>query len=137
MKIPLKLEYACRVMIQLRPTYTTGEVRRVENLADREKISPNYLVQILNELKNAGLVESRRGKNGGYVLAQDPESITLDDIVRAVEGPFLQLNGSKDGESGESTANLWKAVAASIEDELKKHRLASMGDPDEAGMWVI
>ena len=109
MKIPLKLEYACRVLIQLRPTYTTGEIRRVENLADREKISPNYLVQILNELRNAGLVESRRGKNGGYVLAQDPEAITLDHIVRAVEGPFLQLNGSTDGESGETTAKLWKS----------------------------
>tara|TARA_R110002096_G_scaffold273422_9_gene467279 strand:+ start:19505 stop:19918 length:414 start_codon:yes stop_codon:yes gene_type:complete len=137
MKIPLKLEYACRVLIQLRPTYTTGEIRRVENLADREKISPNYLVQILNELRNAGLVESRRGKNGGYVLAQDPEAITLDHIVRAVEGPFLQLNGSTDGESGETTAKLWKTVASSIEDELKKHSLASMGDPGEAGMWMI
>ncbi len=137
MKIPLKLEYACRVLIQLKPTYTTGEVRRVENLAECEKISPNYLVQILNDLRNAGLVESRRGKNGGYVLARDPETVTLDQIVKATEGPFLQTNGNAEGDSGPATTELWRKVAASIDDELRQYRLSELGVVDESATWEI
>ena len=137
MKIPLKLEYACRVLIQLRPTYTTHEVRRVENLAKSEKISPNYLVQILNDLRNAGLVESKRGKNGGYVLARNPEEITLEDIVRATEGALIQPHGSNEGESGQSTTKLWQEVASSIDEELRSHKLSEMGMPEEAETWVI
>ncbi|MEZ5304557.1 MAG: Rrf2 family transcriptional regulator [Verrucomicrobiales bacterium] len=90
MKLPLKLEYACRVLVQLAPTFGAGQVRRVEELAERERISANYLLQILNELRTAGLVQSRRGKNGGYLLAKEPASITLAEITRAVEGALLR-----------------------------------------------
>lgn len=136
MKLPLKLEYACRVLVQLKPTFVSGEVRRVETLAESEKISPNYLVQILNELRTAGLVQSKRGKNGGYFLARDPAEITLEDIVRASEGAFLQLNGSETGESGALIANVWREVFEKVNVELRKHRLSEM-DGEVAGMWHI
>ena len=137
MKLPLKLEYACRVLIQLKPTFVSGEVRRVEELAKREKISPNYLTQILNELRMAGLVESRRGKNGGYILARDPEEVSLADIVRASEGAFLELNGSSDGESAKLTEKMWGEVFASVEEQLEKRKLSDMGTEETVEMWHI
>lgn len=137
MKIPLKLEYACRVMIQLKTTFTTGEVRRVEELAEREKVSPNYLVQILNDLRTAGLVESRRGKRGGYLLVKDPEKVTLWDIVAASEGSLLQSNGAPEGESGIATARLWRLLFEHVEKQLRRQRLADMGTADRVEMWDI
>lgn len=137
MKLPLKLEYACRVLIQLKPTFISGEVRRVETLAEREQISPNYLVQILNELRTAGIVESRRGKNGGYILTRDPKDVTLADIVHATEGAFLQLNSSEgEGESGELIAGIWQDVFEKVEAELRSRRLSDM-DGEPAEMWHI
>ena len=137
MKLPLKLEYACRVLIQLKPTFHTGEVRRVEDLADRESISPNYLVQILHDLRTSGLVESRRGKHGGYFLARDPEQVTLTDIVEAAEGTFLQTNGAPEGESGEITAQLWREVFEEVRQNLSKRRLSDLGNEDPVEMWHI
>ena len=77
MRLPLKTEYACQVLAQLASTYAAGDVRQVEDLATAEALSPNYLVQILTTLRQAGLVISRRGKNGGYLLARHPGNITL------------------------------------------------------------
>lgn len=136
MKLPLKLEYACRVLIQLKPTFVSGEVRRVETLAESEKISSNYLVQILNDLRTAGLVESRRGKKGGYILARDPSEITLGDIVRATEGVFLQLNGPAEGDSGELIAEVWREVFSKVEGELDARRLSEM-ESEPPQMWHI
>lgn len=137
MKIPLKLEYACRVMIQLKHSYASGEVRRVDELAERECVSPNYLVQILNDLRTAGLVDSRRGKRGGYLLARDPQEVTLADIVAASEGALLQGNGVPEGESGIATAELWRTVCSGVDSHLKRHRLADMGSMERTGTWQI
>lgn len=137
MKLPVKLEYACRVLIQLRPTWVSGEVRRVEDLAEAEKISPNYLVQILNELRTAGLVASKRGKLGGYVLARDPEEVTLEDIVKATEGALLEVNGAADGESGRATLRLWREVFEALAQNLRSRRLSQMGPEPSEQMWEI
>ena len=69
MRLPLKTEYACQMLAQLALTYSEEGVRQVEDLAAAENLSPNYSVQILTTLRQAGLVISRRGKNGGYLLA--------------------------------------------------------------------
>lgn len=137
MKLPLKLEYACRVLVQLAPTFGAGQVRRVEELAERERISANYLLQILNELRTAGLVQSRRGKNGGYLLAKEPASITLAEITRAVEGALLQLNGTGEGESGERVARAWAEIFAGIDAALDGRTLADIAAHEKVEMWEI
>ena len=70
MKLSHKLEYACRVLAQLGLTYGQGKLAHIETLASAEAIPANYLVQILNELRGAGLIVSKRGKQGGYALAR-------------------------------------------------------------------
>ena len=126
MKLPLKVEYACRVLVQLEPGYRSGAIRRVEDLAADEKISANYLVQILTELRNAGLVDSRRGKNGGYLLVKDPSEVTLLEIVRAVEGPFMQVNSTGEGASGGRVTRVWEKVFEAFDRELGNYTLADI-----------
>jgi Rrf2 family protein len=63
-----------------------GGPTKSERIADREDIPPRFLEQILRKLKNAKLLESRRGPKGGYKLARPPEAISVGDIIRAVEG---------------------------------------------------
>jgi Rrf2 family transcriptional regulator, cysteine metabolism repressor len=136
-KLPLKVDYACRVLVQLEATFRTGNVRRIDDLAAIEKISANYLVQILNELRNAGLVESKRGKSGGYQLARDPGSVTLLDIVNALEGQLLQLNSAGEGASGTQVTGLWEDVFTAINQELSKHSLTDIAERGAAQMWHI
>ncbi len=138
MKLPLKLEYACRVLIQLKTTQGTKEVRRVEELADIERISKAYLVQILKDLRQHGLVRSERGKNGGYALLKAAEEITLYDIVQATEGHLLELNHEgSEGESGPATDKVWRTVFAVVEKELKDCSLAEMGEDGPGPMYHI
>jgi Rrf2 family protein len=91
-KVSQKLEYACRSMIQLGKSCTGDQVSRVDDLAEKESISSTFLVQILNDLRRAGLVQSRRGKMGGYCLAMAPSEITMSAIVKAVEGSVLGID---------------------------------------------
>ena len=126
MKVGQKLEYACRVMIQLGRHAQDGQVSRVEDLANKESVSSNFLVQILNELRRAGLVSSRRGKMGGYALAKAPNEITLADMVKAIEGDVLSIDSDKKGESGERVVTIWEQVAKDIEGRMAAVTLGEM-----------
>jgi len=65
---------------------------RIDEIAQREGIPANYLVQILIELKSKGLIRSHRGKAGGYVLAKPPREISFGDVVRAVHGDLVEIS---------------------------------------------
>lgn len=123
--------------MQLESTFGSGNVRRIDDLATTEKISANYLVQILNELRNAGLVDSKRGKNGGYLLAREPAAITLHEIVSALEGQLLQLNSAGEGASGSHVTGVWEDVFTAINRELSRHTLADIAQRGAAQMWHI
>ncbi len=142
MRLPLKTEYACQVMAQLAKTHSSGEVRRVEELAAAEGLSANYLVQILTQLRPAGLVVSKRGKNGGYQLGREPESITLAEIVSAMEGEVLieTSNGSA-GMSSEKVNRAWAKANRELQAVLAGIHLAELipddSEPKSAQDWVI
>ena len=131
MKIGQKLEYACRVAIQLARSHSGERVSRVEDLANKEAVSSNFLVQILNDLRRAGIVMSKRGKLGGYALAKTPAEITLADIVKAIEGEVLGIDSDKKGESGERVAKIWLEVATDLEGRLKSVTLQEMMSEEE------
>ena len=82
------LELACRV--------GDGRAHRAEALASIVGTSANYLVQILIELKSAGLVQSVRGKHGGYRLGKEPKEISLGAVLRAVEGEVFETPALED-----------------------------------------
>lgn len=88
-RLPVKTDYAARAVLELSRHPADGPARKVEELATEVGTSANYLVQILIDLKAAGLVGSTRGKQGGYRLAKAPAEITLGAVWRAVDGEML------------------------------------------------
>ncbi len=87
MNLSQKCQYATRSMLELAKCYGNGPLR-ISVIAEKQAIPPRFLENILNELKSSGLIESRRGAQGGYILAKDPAEITVGDIIRLVDGPF-------------------------------------------------
>jgi Rrf2 family cysteine metabolism transcriptional repressor len=80
-----KAEYACVAMLELAARYDDPRPVRLAEVAEKHGISDRFLVQILLDLKRAGLVESTRGASGGYTLARRPEEISLFDILRVID----------------------------------------------------
>jgi Rrf2 family transcriptional regulator, cysteine metabolism repressor len=85
-KLSVRSDYAARALLGLARHHAGGGVLKVEDLAGQFQIPPNYLVQILADLKARQLVASVRGKDGGYRLARPPAEITLGEVLRAVHG---------------------------------------------------
>jgi Rrf2 family transcriptional regulator, cysteine metabolism repressor len=137
MRISQKLEYACRALAQLAKRGDVRTLTRLEELAQREAVSPNFLVQILNDLRRAGLVESRRGKAGGYLLARAAETITLRQVVDAVDPALLQCTVSAEGESGAAVQTAWQQAAASVQETLDGITLESLASGQRAPMFYI
>jgi len=122
-KLSHKLEYACRVLAQLGRTYGQDKLAHIETLATAEVIPANYLVQILNELRGAGLIVSKRGKQGGYALARAPKKISLSQIVEAVDGELLERSFEDSGHSGARVASIWSDVGECFEAKVDTYTL--------------
>jgi Rrf2 family cysteine metabolism transcriptional repressor len=91
MKITKKSEYALRALVQIALS-DSGEVIRARDIARRENFSIKFLGQILALLRQRGIVETRRGVGGGYVLNKPSTSITLADVIRIVDGPLAPVS---------------------------------------------
>ena len=137
MKLSLKVEYACQVLAQLGYTMDSPELPHIEELAKIEAVPSNYLVQILNDLRTAGLITSKRGKQGGYALARKPADISLYDIMTAVEGEVLSHSNPGNGASSRKTSAVWGEVADRFSDLLRSHTVADMMTPVAEEMWYI
>lgn len=136
-KLSVKVDYACRVLAQLARHYGEQRLAHIEELARIEAVPANYLVQILSELRNGGLITSRRGKQGGYVLARSPEKITLYDIVTLIEGDHLELGGNADGQSGKRVQQVWREVRATLEAKYKSCTLDMLVPRGPGEMYYI
>ena len=137
MRISQKLEYACRALAQLAKRFDGRTITRPDELAQREAVSANFLVQILNDLRRAGIINSRRGKAGGYQLARPPESINLREIVEAVEPTLLQFSSQAEGESGSSVRHVWESVSARIQHQLEAIDLRQLAERGGEPMYYI
>src|SRR5690349_24108315 len=85
MKLSVRGEYALRALLVLGLNYDQSVVR-IQTISEEQKIPKRFLEQILNDLKSAGVVSSKRGVAGGYRLALPPEQITLAVVIRHIEG---------------------------------------------------
>jgi len=86
MKISAKTEYACIAVLELASRYGAGEPVRVREIAARHRVPSRFLVQILLQLKGAGLVASTRGAAGGYHLLRPPQALSLGEVIDVIEG---------------------------------------------------
>jgi Rrf2 family protein len=86
MKVSAKTEYACVAMLDLASQFGSGEPVRVRRIAERHGVPPRFLVQILLQLKGAGLVASVRGAAGGYQLIKPPQEVSLGQVMEIIDG---------------------------------------------------
>ena len=126
MKASLKLEYSLRVLSQLARRHRGTAVTRIEELARLEDIPANYLVQLLNELREGGLVVSKRGKTGGYRLAKDAEDISLKQVLAVVEPELVETKITLKGASGPQVAALWREVSKRFDKSLTGFTVAQL-----------
>ncbi|MEI8315294.1 MAG: Rrf2 family transcriptional regulator [Verrucomicrobiota bacterium] len=117
MKSSIKADYACRAVEALALHHPGVEPLCIGEIARQRSIPANYLVQILLELKRDGLIKSRRGKAGGYVLARSPREISLGDILRAIHGAVLDLPHLTDVTCPEEIKRAWRRLKAVTENE--------------------
>jgi len=109
-KLSVKSDYAARAMLELACRVGDGRAHRAEALAAIVGTSANYLVQILIDLKSAGLVQSVRGKHGGYRLGKKPKEISLGAVLRAVEGEVFETPALEDKDCPSELRGAWAAV---------------------------
>lgn len=128
MNVSAKTEYACIAVTELARQHGSGEPVRIRHLADTHGIPSRFLVQILLQLKGAGLVSSTRGSAGGYQLAREPHDISLGDVVNVVEGRSAEIASSVGIESPISVTllDIWQKIASEQKKTLQGISIAEL-----------
>jgi Rrf2 family protein len=129
-RISAKTDYAVRAAVELAGA-PDGSVVKAERIAEAQDIPLNFLENILAQLRQARIVESRRGPEGGYVLARPPGDITIADVIRAIDGPLAGVSGHRPQDlaytgTAEPLRDVWVAVRASLRDVLERVTLADV-----------
>jgi Rrf2 family protein len=130
-RVSAKADYAVRAMIELASGGEESDPIKGDRVAEAQAIPLRFLENILGELRHAGLVQSRRGADGGYWLAKPPDDITVADIVRAVEGPLATVRGEPADElnlegGAKPLQGVWVALRANIREILESVTLADI-----------
>jgi Rrf2 family protein len=139
MKLSVKTDYACRAVGLMARQYSGAETLHLEELSRVQGIPENYLVQILLVLKNAGIVKSKRGKEGGYCLARPPSQITFGAVVRAVQGEVIDIPSLDDPKCPRELKEVWnrmKASAERIAEEVTFEDLAIAAEPGRRMFYI-
>jgi Rrf2 family protein len=128
-RVSAKADYAIRAAVELAAA-GEGPVKG-ERIAHAQGIPPNFLENILADLRNAGIVGSRRGAEGGYWLARPADEVSLADVFRAVDGPLANVRGVRSDElayegSAKALEQVWIAVRASLRGVLEQVSLADV-----------
>lgn len=137
MKLSVKIDYACRVLIHMARLHATGALAHIDDLAEAEAVPPNYLVQILGELRDGGLITSRRGKQGGYALARPADAISLFDIVTVIEGELITFNQSSQGRSAKRVTAVWTEIRDALEAKTREITLEKLAARSGEPMYFI
>lgn len=132
-KVSTRGDYASRALLSLALHAEAEGPTSVRDIAERTGLPQPYLEQILLALKGAGLVRSKRGVGGGYVLARPPDEITLSDIVSAVDGPIVagdfgepHTNGACDHEGQCVLLAIWGDAGEHMRRFLESYHLADL-----------
>jgi Rrf2 family cysteine metabolism transcriptional repressor len=113
-KLSIKSDYAARAVLWLSQHYAEGVSRTVDEMASEQGIPPNYLVQILIELKSAQIVKSQRGKDGGYMLARPPAQITFGDVLRCIHGEIFDSPALSNAPTPPELRQAWQKLRRAV-----------------------
>jgi len=120
MSLSAKTEYACIAVLELAARFGSPEPVRIREIADTHGIPSRFLVQILLQLKGAGLVNSTRGAAGGYQLSKDPSEITLGEVMAVIDGQNGRIASSTSSDTSTTQVLLatWQEAAQAQQDLL-------------------
>jgi Rrf2 family protein len=129
-RISAKADYAVRVAAELAAATPKTPVKG-EHLATSQQIPLKFLENILGSLRTAGIVASKRGAEGGYLLAQKPADVTVADVIRAVDGPLGAVRGEPPEDltypgPAKRVVDVWIAARASLRTVLEHVTLADL-----------
>lgn len=130
MRISARADYAVRAVLEVAVRQDNGPVK-AEAIATVQEIPHKFLEGILGDLRRGGLVTSRRGGSGGYLLAREPSAITVADVIRAVDGPIVSVRGERPTGltytgSAEPLLPLWIALRANVRRILEGVTMADL-----------
>jgi len=133
-RISAKVDYAVRACVELAVAQeldATPRPVKAEALARAQEIPVKFLENILQGLRQAGIVESRRGPDGGHLLARPAAEIALADVIRAIDGPLAGIGGRRPEDVGfpgaaEPLQEVWVAVRATLRRVLENVSLADI-----------
>lgn len=123
-----KTDYACLAMLDLALGHADREPTQLRRIAEAHGIPSRFLVQILLQLKKAGLVQTTRGSTGGYRLARDPQQISVWDVVRVMEGSWEDRAISGRGPGVDVIRDVWHRAAERSRELLQRTTLAKLAD---------
>ena len=134
MRLSAKVDYAVRASVELAAAQAGDEPSRAvkaEALARAQDIPLKFLENILQGLRQAGIVDSRRGPEGGHLLARPAAEISIADVIRAIDGPLAGVGGRRPEEleftgSSEPMKDVWIAVRATLRNLLEQVTLADI-----------
>jgi Rrf2 family protein len=136
-RVSARADYAVRALTEL--AARSGEPVTAESISRAQQVPLKFLLGILGELRRAGLVRSQRGPSGGYLLDHDPWTITVADVMRAVDGPLASVQDAKPEDvsypgPAARLQDVWIAVRASLRAVLEEvtigHLLAGKLPPN-------
>jgi Rrf2 family transcriptional regulator, cysteine metabolism repressor len=139
MKISAKSEYACLAVLALARYGRESAPVRIRDISKTYSIPERYLVQILLQLKGAGLVASTRGASGGYRLAREPETISLSEVLTAIDAaePAAQEPPAASRLTAAVLASVWEDVRAAERAVLERTTVAQLALRCSPREWVI
>ncbi len=122
MRVTARADYAMRAVTEL--AAAGGTLLKRDEIASRQEIPIEFLESVMLALKHAGIVQSQRGASGGFRLARPADSISVADVVRAVDGPMLDVRGDRAeaiayAGPAERVQDVWIAVRASLREILE------------------
>ena len=115
MRISARCDYACKALLELSLHWPNKVPLQIQQISEKQQIPMRYLVQILIQLKRQGILQSSRGKQGGYNLAISPSEIKLGEVIRLMSGPLLPVV-----DSAEKTSSIFKDIWQEAEGAVTK-----------------
>lgn len=128
-----RCHYALRAMLELALREGRGPVT-ISEIATTQNIPVRFLEAILRQLKQDGLADSVRGKEGGYLLARKAHDISVGEVIRIFEGPFISTaesvsqRGSRDDEQREALADVWREAEQALTTVFDQHSFGDLAE---------
>jgi Rrf2 family protein len=126
--ISAKSDYAIKAMVEL-ALAGPGASLTAHAIADQQQIPLRFLLNILADLRRVGLVDSRRGPSGGWWLSRPAGTISVADVIRAVDGPLFEVGRPPDATSASTSARLaqlWDSVGARVGELLESTSISDL-----------